>query len=81
MAVALPSTNPLRPPSSGANGAPGGCQGVSLNGTPVAHVSNFTYLGAIFSEDGSINLEIDTCISKAREKLLSYQFVWEAEHL
>ena len=47
----------------------------------MAHVLNFTYLGAIFSEDGSINLEIDTCISKAREKLLSYRFVWEAEHL
>ena len=27
----------------------------------------------------ALDLEIDTPISKAREKLLSYQFVWEAE--
>ena len=40
-----------------------------------------TYLGAIFSKDGSIDLEIDTRISKAREKLLTYRFVWEDEHL
>ena len=51
---------------------------ISINGTPLKQVSEFKYLGSIFSEDGRLNREIETRIQKANS--VSYQLAPLLKH-
>ena len=55
------------------------CSAISLNGRALVHVRQFTYLGAVFSEDGALQHELDTRISKSKSKLFSLSFLWKSK--
>ena len=54
------------------------CKRISLNGKAVVHVNQFTYLGALFTEEGSDTKEIDVRIFKSKSKLFSLNFLWKS---
>ena len=56
----------------------GCCSRVSLDGSPVVHTHQFTYLGALFTEQGGMSGELSIRLNKARNKLNSLGFVWRS---
>ena len=48
-----------------------GCLNINIDGTTLKQVSDFKYLGSIFTEDGHHNREIETGVQKANS--ISYQ--------
>ncbi|XP_076059484.1 uncharacterized protein LOC143036121 [Oratosquilla oratoria] len=51
---------------------------ISIDGTPLKQVSEFKYLGSIFTEDGRLNREIETRVQKANS--VSYQLAPLLKH-
>jgi hypothetical protein len=54
------------------------CSRVTLDGRPVVHVRQFTYLGCLFTDTGGISDELRIRLSKARMKLNSLSFIWRS---
>ena len=55
--------------------------GISVEGLPIEQLSNFTYLGAIISTDGTIDKELSSRIQKASGAFYQVSRIWYGRNI